>query len=112
MSSYSVGHATIELVTGDIVAQDVDAIVNAADERFAEGGGVCGAIFAAAGSHELTAACRLLAPCPTGQARITPGFRLTARHVIHAVGPIYSRSDPADLARLLASAWRGGGSNL
>ena len=105
MQQYSIGQATIELVMGDLVAQDVDAIVNAANEDLAEGGGVCGAIFAAAGRRQLRTACRPLAICPTGEARITPGFGLTARHIIHAVGPVYSRVDPAESARLLASVY-------
>ena len=85
MQRYPIGQTTLELVTSDLVAQDVDAIVNAANAHLAEGGGVCGAIFAAAGRHHLAAACRPLAPCPTGEARLTPGFGLTARHIIHAV---------------------------
>jgi O-acetyl-ADP-ribose deacetylase (regulator of RNase III) len=76
------------VVEGDITALDVDAIVNAANERLAPGGGVCGAIHRAAGP-ELAEACAAVAPCPTGEARITPGFRLKARHVIHAVGPVW-----------------------
>jgi len=68
----------------DITTLPVDAIVNAANEMLAPGGGVCGAIHAKAGP-ELAAACAVLAGCPTGQARITPGFRLPARYVIHAV---------------------------
>jgi O-acetyl-ADP-ribose deacetylase (regulator of RNase III) len=106
MQRYRVGSAVVELVQGDIVAQDVDAIVNAANEALAEGGGVCGAIFRAAGSRELAAACALLVPCPTGSARITPGFRLKARYIIHAVGPVYRSSDPAESARLLANAYQ------
>jgi O-acetyl-ADP-ribose deacetylase (regulator of RNase III) len=106
MHSYRVGQAAIELTRGDIVAQGVDAIVNAANERLAAGGGVCGAIFRAAGQRELQAACNRVAPCPTGEARITPGFRLKARHVIHAVGPVYQRRDPEGSARLLAGAYR------
>lgn len=70
----------------DITTLDVDAIVNAANTSLAPGGGVCGAIHRAAGP-ELTKACAALGGCPTGEARITPGFRLRARHVIHAVGP-------------------------
>jgi O-acetyl-ADP-ribose deacetylase (regulator of RNase III) len=73
---------------GDITQLAVGAIVNAANERLAPGGGVCGAIHRAAGP-ELAAACRAVGHCPTGSAVITPGFRLPARHVIHAVGPIW-----------------------
>jgi len=88
----------------DITTLDVDAIVNAANSELAPGGGVCGAIHRAAGP-ELAVACALVRPCPTGQARLTPGFRLRARFVIHAVGPVWSgggRGEP----ELLASAYR------
>lgn len=73
---------------GDITRLAVDAIVNAANERLLPGGGVCGAIHRAAGP-ELAAACRAIGRCPTGSAVITPGFGLPARHVIHAVGPVW-----------------------
>ncbi|MEI8308563.1 MAG: macro domain-containing protein [Chloroflexales bacterium] len=106
MPRYPIGPAALELIRGDIVAQTTDAIVNAANERLAAGGGVCGAIFAAAGHRRLAAACRPLAPCPTGEARITPGFALPARHIIHAVGPVYRRADLAGSAALLAGAYR------
>ena len=88
----------------DITTLPVDAIVNAANEQLARGGGVCGAIHAAAGP-ELAKACARIAPCPTGEARITPGFKLPARYVIHAVGPIW-RGGRAGEADLLASAYR------
>lgn len=88
----------------DITTLRVDAIVNAANEQLAPGGGVCGAIHAAAGP-ELAQACARLAPCPTGEARITPGFKLPARYVIHAVGPIW-RGGGAGEAGLLAAAYR------
>ncbi|MGH9530880.1 MAG: O-acetyl-ADP-ribose deacetylase [Terriglobales bacterium] len=95
--------ATVELVQGDIVRQDVDAIVNAANSSLRRGGGVDGAIHRAAGP-ELQAECSKLGGCPTGEARMTPGFQLAARFVIHAVGPVYSGS-PHD-AELLASCYR------
>ena len=88
----------------DITALDVDAIVNAANQSLAPGGGVCGAIHRAAGP-ELARACAEVAPCPTGQARITPGFRLPARYVIHAVGPVW-RGGTAREPEQLASAYR------
>jgi len=80
--------SAIEVWRGDITTLPVDAIVNAANEALAPGGGVCGAIHRAAGP-ELARACRQAGPCPTGQARITPGFALPARCVIHAVGPVW-----------------------
>ena len=88
----------------DITTLDVDAIVNAANTGLLPGGGVCGAIHRAAGP-ELAAACARAAPCPTGEARITPGFRLPARFVIHAVGPVW-RGGNAGEAEQLASAYR------
>jgi O-acetyl-ADP-ribose deacetylase (regulator of RNase III) len=88
----------------DITTLAVDAIVNAANEALAPGGGVCGAIHRAAGP-ELARACAALGGCPTGEARMTPGFRLPARHVIHAVGPVW-RSGDAGEAEFLASAYR------
>jgi O-acetyl-ADP-ribose deacetylase (regulator of RNase III) len=101
----------IEIVRDDITRLDVDAIVNAANERMLGGGGVDGAIHRAAGP-ELLAACRRVpevAPgvrCPTGESRITPGFGLKARHVIHTVGPVW-RGGHRGEATLLASCYQG-----
>jgi len=95
---------TVTARIADITMLAVDAIVNAANSELVVGGGVCGAIHRAAGP-ELALACAALAPCPAGSARITPGFRLPARFVIHAVGPVWrggSYGEPA----LLASAYR------
>jgi O-acetyl-ADP-ribose deacetylase (regulator of RNase III) len=88
----------------DITRLDVDAIVNAANESLAPGGGVCGAIHAAAGPA-LAIACAAQAPCPAGDARITPGFNLPAKQVIHAVGPRWYGGHHGE-AELLASAYR------
>jgi O-acetyl-ADP-ribose deacetylase (regulator of RNase III) len=94
----------ISTYLGDITTLRVDAIVNAANPALARGGGVCGAIFAAAGP-DLDAACAGLGPCATGDAVATPGFRLPARFVIHAVGPVWRGGDHEE-PRLLASAYR------
>lgn len=88
----------------DITTLDFDAIVNAANESLAPGGGVCGAIHRAAGA-ELARACAAIGRCPTGEARLTPGFNLPARFVIHAVGPVW-RGGGAGEAELLDSAYR------
>jgi O-acetyl-ADP-ribose deacetylase (regulator of RNase III) len=93
----------IHIVRGDITTLDVDAIVNAANSALAGGGGVDGAIHRAAGP-ELVRASMPLAPCPAGHAVITPGFRLRARYVIHAVGPIWSGGGRNEAA-LLRSAY-------
>jgi O-acetyl-ADP-ribose deacetylase (regulator of RNase III) len=93
-----------EAAKGDITKEDVDAVVNAANPGLARGGGVCGAIFAAAGP-DLDAACAELGGCATGDAKATPGFRLPARWIIHAVGPVWHGGDRGE-ADLLASAYR------
>lgn len=94
---YLCGANLLELGQGDICVQRVDAIVNAANESLTAGGGVCGAIHRAAGA-ELARACDDIGGCPTGESRITPGFLLRAKYVIHAVGPRWhSRAEDAVL---------------
>lgn len=83
------GDTRIEAISEDITGLEVDAVVNAANSRLAGGGGVDGAIHAAAGRAELAAACAALGGCPPGQAKATPGFALPARWIIHTVGPVW-----------------------
>ncbi len=80
---------SLTILNADITTLHVDAIVNAANPQLAAGGGVCGAIFRAAGRHQLQAACDKLAPIQTGEAVITPGFNLPAKFIIHTAGPIW-----------------------
>ncbi len=104
MVSHEVGDITIELVTGDIADQsDVDAVVNAANAQLQIGGGVAGAIHRAAGPG-LAEECRPLAPIAPGECVITGAHQLPNRHVIHCLGPVYGRDEPAK--DLLASCYR------
>lgn len=104
MSSVAIGSLIIECIQGDIVQQpDMDAIVNAANAELLPGGGVAGAIHRAAGPG-LAAECRPFAPIGPGQAVLTGGHRLPNRYVIHCLGPVYGRDEPADV--LLASCYQ------
>ena len=94
-----------EIVRNDITKMSVDAIVNAANSVLAPGGGVCGAIFTAAGYDHLDTACRAIGHCDVGQAVITDGFQLPAKYVIHAVGPIWQGGGKNE-AELLKSCYR------
>ena len=94
----------LEARRGDITKLEVDAIVNAANNALARGGGVCGAIFAAAG-RQLDAACAAIGHCATGDAVVTDGFDLPARWIVHTVGPVWHGDNHGE-AELLASCYR------
>lgn len=94
----------VSVEVGDLTRLPVDAIVNAANTALAPGGGVCGAIFAAAGYGELDRACRAIGGCSTGQAVFTPGFALPAKYIIHTAGPIWHGGGQGE-AKLLRSCY-------
>ncbi len=98
-----ISSSSVEIVQGDITRQETEAIVNAANERLAPGGGVAGAIHKAAGP-ELWEECKRLGGCRTGEAKITHGYKLPARYVIHTVGPVFRGSRKDD--ELLKACYR------
>lgn len=95
----------LTIIDQDITTLAVDAIVNAANKALQMGGGVCGAIFQAAGSQKMQAACNSIGPIETGEAVLTPGFQLKAKHVIHTVGPIYNQHSQEESERLLRKTY-------
>lgn len=94
---------SLEIISQDITSLKVDAIVNAANKELQMGGGVCGAIFRAAGASKLEEACRDLAPIITGEAVITPGFSLPAKYIIHTAGPVYKDGNSGEKNQLRAA---------
>lgn len=95
----------LEIVRNDITKMEADAIVNAANSALQMGGGVCGAIFRAAGAEQLQKACDEIGYCPTGKAVFTDGFRLPAKYIIHTVGPVW-RGGSNDEEQMLRSCYR------
>jgi O-acetyl-ADP-ribose deacetylase len=104
IATAAVGDTRLDIVVADITTLDADTIVNAANSGLRGGGGVDGAIHRAAGP-QLLEACKALGGCETGSAKMTPGFKLTARHVIHAVGPVWHGGNDRE-DELLASCYR------
>lgn len=106
INSLKIGSKVVSIQQGSVVHAGTDAIVNAANDRLAHGSGLCGAIYAAAGT-ELEALTVTMGGCPTGQAKITPAFNLkTSQYIIHAVGPVYNASAEDKCRKLLASAYQ------
>lgn len=95
----------LKIVKDNIVNMKVDAIVNAANTELLMGGGVCGAIFNAAGINELQAACQKISPIKTGEAVLTPGFKLYSKNIIHTAGPVYEHSNKEKSKILLIASY-------
>lgn len=97
---------SFKIVNEDITKMDVEAIVNAANTGLKMGGGVCGAIFRAAGADKLTKACEKISPIKTGEAVITDGFDLKAGYIIHTAGPVYNPNNEEESVRLLKNSYK------
>lgn len=97
---------SFQIISKDITKLDVDAIVNAANTSLQMGGGVCGAIFRAAGADQLQKACDMIGPIKTGQAVMTDGYNLKAKHIIHTAGPVFDSQHPEKSKELLENSYK------
>lgn len=97
---------SFQIISKDITKLDVDAIVNAANTSLQMGGGVCGAIFRAAGADQLRKACDMIGPIKTGQAVMTDGYNLKAKHIIHTAGPVFDSQHPEKSKELLGNSYK------
>lgn len=97
---------SFQIISKDITKLDVDAIVNAANTSLQMGGGVCGAIFRAAGADQLRKACDMIGPIKTGQAVMTDGYNLKAKHIIHTAGPVFDSKQPEKSKELLENSYK------
>lgn len=97
---------SFQIISKDITKLDVDVIVNAANTSLQMGGGVCGAIFRAAGADQLRKACDMIGPIKTGQAVMTDGYNLKAKHIIHTAGPVFDSKHPEKSKELLENSYK------
>ena len=97
---------SFQIISKDITKLDIDAIVNAANTSLQMGGGVCGAIFRAAGADQLRKACDMIGPIKTGQAVMTDGYNLKAKHIIHTAGPVFDSQHPEKSKELLENSYK------
>lgn len=97
---------SFQIISKDITKLDMDAIVNAANTSLQMGGGVCGAIFRAAGADQLQKACDMIGPIKTGQAVMTDGYNLKAKHIIHTAGPVFDSQHPEKSKELLENSYK------